>query len=238
MVVRDACPACGSHREKKHGHTRHGKQHRQWTTCACQFAAPAEDRRMAGEQRTTMAPWRRERLARRGICRAGGVRLTGLFPCLVACLRAGPDACQVQRPPHPTDVVMPEGEAEADELWRGGQKQAHQPGSGMAMDAKTRPVMAFHVGNRRRDRAKELWATLPLVSRAQAPFPTDHYEAYPGVIPADRQTAITKQARKTNQIERCHPTLRQRVSRLVRETVSFSKQLANHIGAIWYFICH
>lgn len=33
-------------------------------------------------------------------------------------------------------------------------------------------------------------------------------------------------------------TLRQRVSRLVRETLSLSKKLANHIGAIKYFICH
>jgi insertion element IS1 protein InsB len=32
--------------------------------------------------------------------------------------------------------------------------------------------------------------------------------------------------------------LRQRVSRLVRETLPFSKKLANHIGAIKYFICH
>ncbi|MGL5834122.1 MAG: IS1 family transposase, partial [Waterburya sp.] len=31
-------------------------------------------------------------------------------------------------------------------------------------------------------------------------------------------------------------TLRQRVSRLVRKTLSFSKSLENHIGAIWYFI--
>ncbi len=29
-----------------------------------------------------------------------------------------------------------------------------------------------------------------------------------------------------------------RVSRLVRETLSFSKKLENHIGAIWYFIHH
>jgi dihydroflavonol-4-reductase len=33
-------------------------------------------------------------------------------------------------------------------------------------------------------------------------------------------------------------TLRQRVSRLVRDTLAFSKKLANHIGAIKYFICH
>jgi insertion element IS1 protein InsB len=58
------------------------------------------------------------------------------------------------------------------------------------------------------------------------------------VIPAGQHRAITKYARKTNHIERFNNTLRQRVSRLVRETLSFSKKLANHIGAIKYLICH
>ena len=54
------------------------------------------------------------------------------------------------------------------------------------------------------------------------------------MIPAEQHRAITKQARKTNHIERFNNTLRQRVSRLVRETLSFSKTLADHIGAIKY----
>jgi insertion element IS1 protein InsB len=58
------------------------------------------------------------------------------------------------------------------------------------------------------------------------------------VLPAERHKAITKKARKTNHIERFNNTLRQRVSRLVRETPSFSKKLDNHIGAIKFFICH
>ena len=53
-----------------------------------------------------------------------------------------------------------------------------------------------------------------------------------------RHKAITKQARKTNHIERFNNTLRQRMSRLVRDALSFSKKLANHIGAIKLFICH
>ncbi|MEO0648654.1 MAG: IS1 family transposase, partial [Cyanobacteria bacterium J06650_10] len=40
----------------------------------------------------------------------------------------------------------------------------------------------------------------------------------------------------TSYIERVNNTLRQRVSRLVRKTLSFSKKLDNHIGAIWLFI--
>jgi insertion element IS1 protein InsB len=85
---------------------------------------------------------------------------------------------------------------------------------------------------------KALWATLPLVSRAPAMFHTDHSAVHPGVMPAEQQRAMTKQARKTKHIERFTTTLRQRVSRLVRATRSFSKQLAHHLGAITYFLCH
>jgi insertion element IS1 protein InsB len=61
---------------------------------------------------------------------------------------------------------------------------------------------------------------------------------YEGVIPAARHKATNKLARKTKHIERFNNTLRQRVSRLVREALSFSKKLANHIGAIKFFISH
>jgi IS1 family transposase len=57
------------------------------------------------------------------------------------------------------------------------------------------------------------------------------------VIPVARHKAITKKARKTNHGERFNNTLRHRVSRLVRETLSVSKKLANHIGASKFFIC-
>ena len=59
-----------------------------------------------------------------------------------------------------------------------------------------------------------------------------------GVIPVERHRAITKKVRKPNHIDRFNHTLRQRVSRLVRETLSFSKNLAHHIGAIKFFIGH
>jgi len=118
------------------------------------------------------------------------------------------------------------------------QKKANRQWIWIAMDATTRQIIAFHVGDRSRDSAKELWAKIPVVYREQATFHTDQYEAYTGVIPVERHRAITKKARKTNHVERFNNTLRQRVSRLVRETLSFSKKLANHIGAIKYFICY
>jgi insertion element IS1 protein InsB len=38
--------------------------------------------------------------------------------------------------------------------------------------------------------------------------------------------------------QRFNNTLRQRLARLVRGTLSFSKKVENHIGAIKFFICH
>jgi insertion element IS1 protein InsB len=129
-------------------------------------------------------------------------------------------------------------EAEADELWGFVEQKANTQWLWIAMETTTRQIMAFHVGDRRRDSAIELWANIPEVYREQATFHTDQYDAYKGVIPVERHRTITKKARKTNHIERFNNTLRQRVSRLVRETLSFSKNLAHHIGAIKFFICH
>jgi IS1 family transposase len=53
-----------------------------------------------------------------------------------------------------------------------------------------------------------------------------------------RHQPVGKDSGKTNHIERFNNTWRQRVSRSVRKTLSFSKKLENHIGAIWYFIHH
>src|SRR6266511_2156593 len=96
----------------------------------------------------------------------------------------------------------------------------------------------LHVGDRSRRSAKRLWAKIPEAYRQHATFYTDQYIVYQGVIAAAQHRAISKLARKTNHIERFNNTLRQHVSRLVCEALSFSKKLAHHIGAIKLFICH
>jgi insertion element IS1 protein InsB len=108
----------------------------------------------------------------------------------------------------------------------------------LAMDRTTRQIIAFHIGDRRRDSAKPWWANLPAVYHEQAVFCTDPSEVCKEGIPADRHRAVTKKARKTNHIERFNNTLRQRVSRLVRATLAFSKKVENHLGAVRYFLWH
>jgi len=238
MLIRDTCPACGSSRHKKNGHTRHGKQNYQCKACERQFSATVDDRLITDERRRRVEHLLRERIPLRGICRAVGVSLTWLLHFMVECFTACPDDLHVELPARPTAVVLSRLEAEADEMWSFVQKKANKQWIWIAMDATTRQIIAFHVGDRSGEGGKALWANIPLVYREQAKFYTDQYAVYKGVIPAAQHQAITKQARKTNHIERFNNTLRQRVSRLVRETLSFSKTLANHIGAIKYFICH
>lgn len=98
--------------------------------------------------------------------------------------------------------------------------------------------IAFHVGDRSRQSAKALWRSIPEFYRKHARFYTDGWCAYGGVIPEKQHWVVNKQRRITNHIERFNCTLRQRVSRLVRKSLSFSKKLENHIGAIKYFICY
>ena len=237
MVIRDVCPACGSQRYKKNGHTRHGKQHQQCKTCGRQFTANSLDRRIPSAQRQRIEQLLCERISLRGICRAVGVSLTWLLHFMVDCFAACPDDLHAQPPAQPTAVLLSRLEAEADEMWSFVQKKANKQWIWIAMDATTRQIIAFHVGDRSHDSGKALWADVPLVYREHATFHTDQYAVYKGVIPAAQHRAITKHARKTNHIERFNNTLRQRVSRLVRETLSFSKQLTHHIGAIKYFMC-
>ena len=99
------------------------------------------------------------------------------------------------------------------------------------------PRLAESLPSRSGQSAHALWKKIPIVYQEQATFYTDQYAVYRGIIPSTQHRAISKLARKRNHVERFNCTLRQRVSRLVRGTLSFSKKLSNHIGAIKYFIC-
>jgi transposase-like protein len=106
MVIRDACPECGSDRYKKNGHTRYGKQNYQCKACERQFVANAEERLISDEQCTLIEHLLRERISLRGICRAVGVSLTWLLHFIVERFAACPDDLHIRIPRRPTDVML------------------------------------------------------------------------------------------------------------------------------------
>lgn len=108
----------------------------------------------------------------------------------------------------------------------------------LAIDADSREMVGVFIGDRSGQSAKQLWQSLPGIYRQCAICYTDFWEASEQVLPSQRHRAVGLETGKTSYIERLNNTLRQRVGRLVRKTLSFSKKLSNHIGAIWYFVHH
>jgi IS1 family transposase len=106
----------------------------------------------------------------------------------------------------------------------------------LAIDGFTKEIVGVYIGKRDQTGAQGLWDSLPAVYRQCAVSYTDFWTAYGIVFPQKRHRAVGKDTGQTNYIERFNNTMRQRISRLGRKTLSFSKILSNHIGAIWYFI--
>lgn len=127
---------------------------------------------------------------------------------------------------------------ECDEAWSFVGHKGNQQWIWLAINRDTREIVGVHIGNRSRAGAQALWDSLPPLYRQCALCYSDFWQAYETVLPCERHHAVGKDSGQTNHIERFNCTLRQRVSRLVRKTLSFSKKLENHIGAIWYFIHH
>jgi IS1 family transposase len=180
-----------------------------------------------------------ERISLRGICRTFSVSLPWLLSYLTEIYSQLPTDLNFQAiTNNNTTVAHCSFDVEADEMWSFVNNKENKQWIWIALDVNTRQVIAFHVGSRDRDAARALWNKIPERYRQQADFYTDLYEPYVGVIPDKQHHRVIKQSGLTNHIERFNCTLRQRVSRLVRKSLAFSKKLANHIGAIAYFICH
>jgi len=100
----------------------------------------------------------------------------------------------------------------------------------LSIDKETRECVGCYIGSRDHSSAQGLWDSLPPVYRQCAVAYTDFWEAYHSVFPKNRHRAVAKNTGLTNHIERLNNTFRQRISRLVRKTLS------NHIDAIWAFV--
>ncbi len=125
-----------------------------------------------------------------------------------------------------------------DELWSFVDHKGNKQWVWIALDADTREIVGLYIGDRSAKSAEALWQSLPGVYRQCAVIYTDYWESYACVLPSKRHRAVGKESGLTNYIERLNCTLRQRVSRLVRKALSFSKKQENHEAAIWNFIHH
>jgi insertion element IS1 protein InsB len=104
------------------------------------------------------------------------------------------------------------------------------------MCRETRQVVAFVTGDRSRATCKRLWEAIPGSYKGATCY-SDFWEAYQEVLPEEQHEATTKEEGQTCHVERWINTLRQRLSRFVRETLAFSKSRQMHHCCLKLFIC-
>jgi IS1 family transposase len=119
------------------------------------------------------------------------------------------------------------GVLELDEMWSFVLHRANKRWVGLALCRATRQVVAYVIGDRSAATCRKLWERIPAAYRHAHCF-SDFWEAYQLVIPAAQHTPVSKQSGETAHVERWNNTLRQRLGRFVRKTLSFSKSEAMH----------
>ena len=175
-----------------------------------------------------------ERIALRGICRVVGISISWLLKYIKKLYDQQPRNLNYRLPVQGAECRLIK--SELDEMWSFVQKKANKQWIWIAQCRRTRQVIAFHIGGRGRADAKKLWKKLPKAIKDDGYFYSDDWDAYKKIFPKDRHVA-SKQKKDTNHLERLNNTIRQRVSRLVRKSLSFSKTLENHVGALKYYFC-
>jgi insertion element IS1 protein InsB len=120
---------------------------------------------------------------------------------------------------------------QADEMWSFVQKRKQKRWIWIAYDPTKRLVVACHIVKRGSKAAKKFWKKIPSELKGCV-FETDDWDAYKSIIPKE-QHRIGKNL--TYFIEGFNATVRARVSRLVRKTLSFSKSDQWHNKFILWF---
>lgn len=226
-----SCPSCCSTNIKKNGHTYYGKQNHQCKDCQRQFVLNNKHTK-SESLKALVKRALKERISLRGICRIFGLSLTWL--------QAFAHSLWIQTPEDLglSDEIIEQVEdvqvfgIQMDELWSFVKNKKNKRWIWVAYDPSTKLVIAYHIGGRGKSAAKKFWEKIPKELH-DCYFETDDWEAYRSIIPPD-QHKVGKDL--TYYIEGFNATIRARVSRLVRKTLSFSKFDKWHNLAIgWFF---
>ena len=227
------CPRCQLSHIKRNGHTYYGKQNYQCLLCARQFVV--RNQRVSPAIQELIKSLLLERISLRGICRVLKISLSWLLNFVEQLYLITPTDLHFVEP---AAVELEIFCLEADELWSFVGKRENKRWIWLILERRTRQIIALHIGDRSQDSAVALWAKVPLPIKARAIVLTDCWDAYGLAIPTNQHVACEKQSGQVSLIERFNCTLRQRVSRLVRKSLSFSKSNWFHEEAIKYFIAH
>lgn len=222
------CPACHSTKIVKNGHTTYGSQR-----CLChdchktRVLVPRRDKTMLAFMERAL----RERLSLRAIARIFKVSLQTVLLLLRHLAQRLPALKTSLMPARDDDIL------ELDELYSFVGSKQEKRWLWVALCRRTRQIVAFVIGDRSEASCRRLFKRIPADYRHCTTY-SDFWAAYAKVFQRGRHESVGKETGQTAHVERWNGTLRQRVSRYVRKTLSFSKTDTYHHLATKYFIWH
>jgi IS1 family transposase/transposase-like protein len=229
-IVTHTCPKCGSENMVRNGHDYKGKQKYHCHDCQSYGTLCAQ----RGYDEGTRAQIKRavlERISLRGIER--------LFSISRRTVSHWIEQWTEQLPPLETTLAGArlDDVLELDELWSFVLKKANKRWVWVALCRRTRQIVAYFIGDRSATSCLQLWRRIPLAYKRCFSF-SDYWDTYQQVFATDRHQSVGKDSGETNHIERWFNTLRQRLARFVRKTLSFSKLDCFHEAVFQLFVHH
>ncbi len=214
------CTRCGSINIVRNGRNKCGNRQYHCKDChAYRVLKPNVD--YSAQERQTILKACQERVSLRGIQRLFGVTRQTVSRWI-------PE--HVIRLPLLVETLLPVAEhdvLELDELWSFVFKKAQKRWLWIALCRRTRQIIAFFIGARDTHSCQQLWQRVPS-DYAACDAVSDAWQTYPEVLSAGQHTIVSKQSGEMAHVERWNNTLRQRIGRFVRKTLSFSKSDAYH----------
>ena len=164
----------------------------------------------------------------RGVQRTLGVHRHTLAIWLLELIVRLPAFRTSVKPAQSDDVL------ELDELWSFVGQRRQKRWLWVALCRRTRQIVAFVIGDRSAKTCRKLWKRIPKAYQQCRSF-SDFWHAYQQVINTGKHSSVGKESGETAHVERWNNTLRQRISRYVRKSLSFSKNdKFHHLVTKWY----
>jgi len=227
-----SCPRCSATHVVRNGPNSAGTPTFRCHSCGRRFVATPRKGPVSPQRLDLLRRLLLERLSLRAIVRVVGVSRSWLQQFV--------NTLYAQTPWEPRALKKKAGQVRiaVDELWSFIGCKAQPWWVWLAQDSRTRQVVGMAVGDRDEFSGRCRYESLPSAYQQRTIVATDLLAVYQSIMPEDGHATGGKEMGLTNHVERFFGTLRQRCARVVRKTLSFSRKMENHVGALWYFIRH
>ena len=229
-IITHECRECGSTDLVKNGRDYKGSQKYGCKTCGSYGTLTLTEKHSEQTQQEVKHALL-ERVSLRGIARIFKVSRPTIMKWL--------ERWYADLPDHENTVVDAQDDdiLELDELWCFVSRKRNARWLWVALCRRTRQIVAYVIGDRSTTSCLHLWMKLPKAYRRCHSF-SDFWDAYGKIFDRTRHQSVGKDSGQTNHVERWFNTLRQRLARFVRKTLSFSKSDRFHAMFLRFFIHH